>query len=384
MGRRVKRLAVLGSTGSIGTQTLDVVRAFPGELKVVALAGGRNHGLLRQQVAEFRPRYVHSGNGALSPDDAIQQAAYLEALATSPEVDLVVVATVGAAGLKPTIAALLAGKPVALANKEVIVMAGDQVMAASKQSGAPILPVDSEPSAVWQCLAGEEAERSPIGRLLITASGGAFRDRNWDSLSNVTPEEALKHPTWRMGRKITIDSATLANKAFEVIEAHYLFGIPYEKIDVVIHRQSIIHSMVEFADGSVKAQIGAPDMRLPIQFALFYPERRTNPGLPRWDAAATGSLTFEKMDPGRYPCFNLILEYSKRGGTWPAAVAGADEAAVDLFLDGKLPFTAIPEVIKTTLAAHTPVQSPTVDDSIRAAAWARDRAISSGVGRSRL
>jgi 1-deoxy-D-xylulose-5-phosphate reductoisomerase len=383
MGRRVKRLAVLGSTGSIGTQTLDVVRAFPDELKVVALAGGRNNGLLRQQVAEFRPRYVHSGDGALPHDDAIQQVDSLEALATSADIDLVVVATVGAAGLKPTIAALRAGRPVALANKEVIVMAGDQVMAASKQSGAPILPVDSEPSAVWQCLAGEGAERSSVDRLLITASGGAFRDRSWDSLSDVTPEEALKHPTWRMGRKITIDSATLANKAFEVIEAHYLFGIPYEKIDVVIHRQSIVHSMVEFTDGSVKAQIGAPDMRLPIQFALFHPERRTNPGLPRWDAAATGSLTFEKMDSRRYPCFNLILEYSKRGGTWPAAVAGADEAAVDLFLERKLPFTAIPEVIKTTLAAHTPVQSPTVDDSIRAATWARERAISSGVGRGR-
>ena len=378
MANRVKRVAILGSTGSVGTQTLDVVRSFPDDLRVVALAAGRNDKLLREQVLEFRPKFVHSGNGLLPHDEAFVQVPDLERLATLPEVDVVVVATVGSAGLKPTLAALRAGKPVALANKEVIVMAGEQVMAVSRESGTPILPVDSEPSAVWQCLAGEDGT---IRRLIITASGGAFRERTWDSLADVSPEQALKHPTWRMGRKITIDSATLANKAFEVVEAHYLFGIPYEQIEVVIHRQSIIHSMVEFADGCVKAQIGPPDMRFPIQVALFHPERPSNPRLPRWDAAATGSLTFENMDASRYPCFNLVLEYCKRGGTWPAAVAGADEAAVALFLDRAIPFTSIPEVIKTTLAAHSPVETPSVEDSLRAAAWARDHAMSSRAGR---
>ena len=374
----MKRVAILGSTGSVGTQTLDVVRSFPGDLRVVALAAGRNDRLLARQVEEFRPRYVCCGNGALPPDDGFVRVDDLEELVTMADVDLVVVATVGAAGLKPTLAALRAGKPVALANKDVVVMAGDHVMAESRRSGTPILPVDSEPSAIWQCLAGEA--RPTVRRLLITASGGAFRGRTWDSLSGVSPEEALKHPTWRMGRKITIDSATLANKAFEVVEAHHLFDIPYEQIEVVIHRQSIVHSMVEFTDGCVKAQIGPPDMRFPIQVALFHPERPANPRLPRWDAAATGSLTFENMDSSRYPCFNLIVEYCKRGGTWPAAVAGADEAAVDLFLDRAIPFTAIPEVIKKTLSAHRPVDEPSVDDTIRSARDAREFAMSYAAG----
>ncbi|MBI2965312.1 MAG: 1-deoxy-D-xylulose-5-phosphate reductoisomerase [Chloroflexi bacterium] len=379
MGERLKRVAILGSTGSVGTQTLDVIRSFPGELRVVALASGRNDKLLQEQILEFRPRYVHSGNGPLPQSDGITQVSDLVQLATCPDADIVVVATVGVAGLRPTIAALRAGRPVALANKEVIVIAGEQVMAASRESGTPILPVDSEPSAVWQCMAGETAA---VRRLIITASGGAFRGRTWDSLADVSPEEALKHPTWRMGRKITIDSATLANKAFEVVEAHYLFGIPYEQIEVVIHRQSIVHSMVEFADGCVKAQIGPPDMRFPIQVALFHPDRRANPRLPRWNAVETGSLTFENMEPARYPCFNLILEYAMRGGTWPAAVAGADEAAVDLFLGRAIRFTSIPEVIKTTLAAHSPIESPSVDDAIGAARWARDFAMAFAAGRA--
>ncbi|MBM3958897.1 MAG: 1-deoxy-D-xylulose-5-phosphate reductoisomerase [SAR202 cluster bacterium] len=377
MVERVKRVAILGSTGSVGTQTLDIVRSFPQSLRVVALAAGRNERLLRDQVLEFKPSYVHAGSGRLDSVDGATQIANLEDLACLSDVDLVVVATVGAAGLRPTLAALGAGKPVALANKEVIVIAGDHVMAASRDSGAPILPVDSEPSAVWQCLAGESGA---VGRLIITASGGAFRGRSWDSLANVSPEEALKHPTWTMGRKITIDSATLANKAFEVIEAHYLFDIPYDRIDVVIHRQSIIHSMVEFTDGSVKAQIGPPDMRYPIQFALFYPERQANPSLPRFDAANAGTLTFEPMDPEHYPCFQMIVDCGKRGGTWPAVAAGADEAAVDLFLDRAIRFTSIPEVIKTTLAAHRPIANPDLDDLIGAAEWARGHALALATG----
>lgn len=377
MAERVKRVAILGSTGSVGTQTLDIVRAFPGSLQVVALAAGRNEKLLRDQILEFRPRYVHAGAGPLASIDGAIQVASLEELATLDDVDLLVVATVGGAGLRPTLAALRAGKPVALANKEVIVIAGDHVMAASRESGAPILPVDSEPSAVWQCLAGEAGG---IGRLIITASGGAFRGRSWESLANVSPEDALKHPTWTMGRKITIDSATLANKAFEVIEAHYLFDIPYDRIDVVIHRQSMIHSMVEFTDGSVKAQIGPPDMRYPIQFALFYPERPSNPALPRFDAATAGAFTFEAMEPARYPCFQMIVDCGKRGGTWPAVAAGADEAAVDLFLDRAIPFTSIPEVIRTTIAAHRPIANPDLDDVIGAAEWARGHAMALPTG----
>ncbi|MBI4306424.1 MAG: 1-deoxy-D-xylulose-5-phosphate reductoisomerase, partial [Chloroflexi bacterium] len=330
MDRRVRRVAVLGSTGSIGTQTLDVVRAFPDAFDVVALSAGRNLALLADQIREFKPNYIHSGDGKLPSGDGFRQVDTLEELALLDEVDLVVVATVGSAGLKPTMAALKAGKAVALANKEVIVMAGKQVMDAARSSGAVILPVDSEPSAVWQCLFGETAG---VRRIVITASGGAFRGRDWESLENVSPEEALKHPTWRMGRKITIDSATLANKAFEVIEAHYLFDVPYENIEVVVHRQSIVHSMVELTDGCVKAQIGPPDMRYPIQVALFFPERHANPNLPRFEAASVGSLTFEPLEPARYPCFDLVLSYGKMGGTWPAAVAGADEAAVDLFLN---------------------------------------------------
>ncbi|MBI4218613.1 MAG: 1-deoxy-D-xylulose-5-phosphate reductoisomerase [Chloroflexi bacterium] len=378
MDRRVRRVAVLGSTGSIGTQTLDVVRAFPGAFDVVALSAGRNLSLLAEQAREFKPRFIHCGDGALPSGDGYRRVGSLEELALLDEVDLVVVATVGAAGLKPTLAALKAGKPVALANKEVIVMAGRQVMEAAHSSSAEILPVDSEPSAVWQCMFGETAR---VRRLVITASGGAFRGRDWDSLSNVSPEEALKHPTWKMGRKITIDSATLANKAFEVIEAHYLFDVPYENIEVVIHRQSIVHSMVEFDDGCVKAQIGPPDMRYPIQVALFHPERLPNPRLPRFDAGAVGSLTFEPLDPARYPCFALVLQYGKMGGTWPAALAGADEAAVDMFLGGAVNFTSIPRIIQSTLAAHKPVEDPNLDEVIEASEWASSYARSLARGR---
>jgi 1-deoxy-D-xylulose-5-phosphate reductoisomerase len=366
----MKRVAILGSTGSIGCQTLDVIRAFPDRFQVVALCAGRNEDLLKRQVDEFHPRYISSTNGLNGHNGAKRIPA--EEIVTSGDVDLVVAATVGCAGMKPTLAAIEAGKAVALANKEVIVMAGELIMKKATEHGATILPVDSEPSALWQCIEGEQARPA---RFIITASGGAFRGRSWESLHDVTPAQALKHPTWKMGAKITIDSATLMNKAFEVIETRWLFGIPFEQIDVVIHRQSIIHSMVEFADGSVKAQLGPPDMRHPIQYALFYPGRQANSALPRFNPVETGSLTFEAMDPTLYPCFELALEHGRKGGTWPAALAGADEAAVSLFLGGRIKFTDIPDVVASTMAQHRPVMEHSVEDAVDAAAWATERTL---------
>ena len=370
----MKRLAILGSTGSIGRQTLDVVRGFPGEFDVVALCAGRNAALLQHQIDEFHPRFYHCKS-----DASLAGATLLDpwAMAALPDVDLVVVATAGDAGMRPILEALNAGKPVALANKEPLVMAGGFITAAAEAAGARILPVDSEPSAIWQCIEGEHRE---IARLMITASGGAFRNRARDDLHAVTPEEALNHPTWNMGPKITIDSATLVNKAFEVIEAHWLFDVPFDRIEAVVHHQSIIHSMVEFADGSVKAQLGPPDMRYPIQHALMYPNGRANAALPAFDPVMVGSLTFEALDPARYPCFQIALEAGKRGDTWPSALAGADEAAVAMFLDGAIRFTDIPSVIEATLAAHAPVKDPGLDDIMDAAAWAGDYA--RGLGRA--
>jgi len=368
----LKRLAILGSTGSIGRQTLDVVRNFPDEFDVVALCAGSNTALLQAQIDEFRPQYFHCHDlQGLNGAEGLHPAE----MAALPNVDLVVVATVGDAGMKPTLEAIEAGKPVALANKEILVMAGGVITAAAEAAGVQILPVDSEPSAIWQCI---EGERRAIARLIITASGGAFRERAWDDLSGVSPGEALDHPTWNMGQKITIDSATLVNKAFEVIEARWLFDVPFERIDAVIHPQSIIHSMVEFEDGSVKAQLGPPDMRYPIQRALMYPYGRPNAALPTFDPVRTGSLTFEPLDPALYPCFEIALEAGKRGDTWPAVLASADEAAVAMFLDGRIRFTGIPRVIEATLGAHTPVADPGLDEIMEAAVWATDYAHGAG------
>ena len=264
----MKNIVVLGSTGSIGTQTLDVVRALPGDFRVAGLSAGRNLDLLAEQIAEFNPRMVwcEEGRDSIGGDGA--SLVPPEEMVVDPDVDLVMVATTGRAGLVPTLNALRAGKAVALSNKEVVVMAGELVTRAAAKHGAPLLPVDSEPSAIWQCLRGED---EPVRRLIITASGGPFRTRPLDEIAGVTPAEALAHPTWVMGRKITIDSSTLMNKGFEVIESRWLFDIPFDRIDVVVHPQSVIHSMIECADGSVKAQMGPPDMRLPIQAALAWP-----------------------------------------------------------------------------------------------------------------
>ncbi len=367
----MKGLAILGSTGSIGRQTLDVVRAFPDRFAVVALSAGRNLSLLAEQAREFGVPVASSEASADELAAALPHGVAVvthEDVATHPDADLVMAASVGGAGLAPILAAIRAGKTLALANKEPVVMAGAIVMGAAREMGVDVLPVDSEPSGIWQCLRGED---KAIGRVIITASGGAFRARAPEELASVTPEEALRHPTWSMGRKITIDSATLMNKGFEVIESRWLFDLPWERIDVVVHHQSIIHAMVEFADGSTKAQLSPPDMRMPIQHALLYPERAENAALPRFNPAETGALTFEPLDESKYPCFRLATEAGRRGMTYPAALSAADEVAVEMFLAGAIRFTDIPAVVEWTLSAHKPVTSPALEDVLAADEWAR-------------
>jgi 1-deoxy-D-xylulose-5-phosphate reductoisomerase len=368
MERTIKKLVILGSTGSIGRQTLDIVRAFPERFEIVGLCNGFNTPLFKTQIDEFRPRYIGT-LGDIEPGYGGAEAASAADIAALSEVDFVMAGTVGCAGMSSTLSALSSGKTVGLANKEIIVMAGRLLMDAARAGGATILPVDSEPSAIWQCLEGEVSEPS---RLIITASGGAFRDRSWATLDDVTPEEALRHPTWSMGNKITVDSATLMNKAFEVIESRWLFDIPFEQIDVTIHRQSIVHSMVEFFDGTLKAQLGPTSMGQVIQYAMFYPERQQNSDLPKLDVVSMGSLTFEVMDRSLYPCFELAMEYGQKGGTYPAALAGADETAVALFLQGDIKFTQIPDIVSSTLAAHDVIADPSIDDTIAAARWATE------------
>lgn len=380
-------VVVLGSTGSIGRQTLDVIRRLRGRFRVVGLAAGENHTLLEDQIREFRPALVWCANerrhmelkaASGRPDT---RWAPMEEMASHPEAGVVVVATSGVAGLEPTLAALRAGKAVALANKEVLVMAGGVVIRTAAEHGGQLRPVDSEHSAIWQCLWGEDL--GTVERLILTASGGAFRDRPLDELERVTPAEALRHPTWQMGRKITIDSATLLNKGLEAIEARWLFDIPLERIEVVMHRESIVHSLVEFNDGSVKAQMGEPDMRLPIQIALTYPERVPLDATPRLDLAKLGALHFAAPDFKRYPCLQLALQAGRAGGTAPAALVAADEVAVEAFLRGDIAFTAIARVISDTLERHTNVAEPSLVQIQEAAAAAREEAIRQVARRSR-
>ena len=367
----MRRIVILGSTGSIGRQTLDIVRAFPDEFEVVGLSAGNNTELLKQQVEEFSPHHVWSA--VAGPDD-FPSASFtpMEQMVALNRVDQVMVALMGSVGLTPTLTALAAGKSVALSNKEPIVMAGKLIKDYEASYGGRVLPVDSEPSAIWQCLQGEDNE---ILRLLITASGGPFRTTPLEEMENVTPEQALRHPTWRMGQKITIDSATLMNKAFEVIESHWLFGVPWERIEVVVHPQSTIHSMVEFADGSVKAQMGPPDMRLPIQYALFHPQRLPNSMIPRLDTTISQSLTFDPLEPARYPCFSLAIEAGRKGGTYPAVLSAADEVAVQAFLDGKISYGGIHRLVEQILAEHEPLPGEDASEVLEADAWASARAI---------
>lgn len=371
MGGAVRRLAILGSTGSIGQQTLDVVRSFPGRFQVIGLAAGRNAALLAKQIEEFQPRLasIESAGSREGLRGLNCEIRSMEELVAAPEVDLAVIAISGKAGLDPTLAAIRAGKSIALATKEVLVMAGGFVTAEAKRHGASLLPIDSEPSAIWQCLQGEQ---NRVARLILTASGGPFRHLSQNALSRVTPQQALDHPTWRMGPKVTIDSATMMNKGFEVIEAHWLFDVPYDSIEVVLHPQSIVHSMVEFVDGSVKAQLSPPDMRLPIQYALFYPERPPSK-LPRLDFPSLGALTFEPPDLEKFPCLKLALEAGRKGGTYPAVLSAADEVAVELFLGRRVGFLDIARLVEQALEEHQSVPNPSLEEILAADAWARER-----------
>jgi len=358
----IKRVVVLGSTGSIGRQTLEVISALPHRFSVIGLAAGRNTGLLAEQISQFQPRFIYSQDKT-PPTGAKYQFLSLEAMASHPEADIVVMATSGKWGLKPTLAAVKAGKRIALANKESLVMAGEIITRQAKQSKAQILPVDSEHSAIFQCLQGEAQKAA---RIILTASGGPFRGYSPTRLAKVTPEQALKHPSWRMGKKVTIDSATLMNKGLEVIEARWLFDMPFDNIRILIHPQSIIHSMVEFADGSVKAQLGQPDMRLPIQSALSYPERLGNPNLPHLDWDNIKEFNFEPPDFESFPCLKLAIEAGKKGGTYPAALCAADEIAVELFLSKRIKFTDIPRLVGQALAEHKSIAHPTLEEILAA------------------
>jgi 1-deoxy-D-xylulose-5-phosphate reductoisomerase len=374
-------VALLGSTGSIGRQTLDVIRAFPEDFRVVALAARRNVSLLAEQVREFQPDFVACTTDdpttaalarELIPDVTVASDGLLAA-ATFPEADVVVAATSGLDGVVPTLAAIRDGKAIALANKETLVMAGHLVMPAARAAGVEILPVDSEHSALWQCLRGERT--AEVRRLLVTASGGPLRRMSLAEMAGVTVEQALAHPTWQMGPKITIDSATLMNKGLEVIEAHWLYDMPYDRIEVVVHPQSIIHSMVEFVDESIKLQASLPSMHLPIQYALSYPRRLDRTGTKlarelRWPDVAR--LDFEAVDYDRFPCLRLAIEAGRQGGTAPAVLVGADEEAVALFLQGQIRLTEIATTIETVLARHTIVPEPGLEAVVAASEWARD------------
>lgn len=378
-----RRIALLGSTGSIGQQTLDIVRCFPEHFQIVALAARSNIELLAQQAREFHPAFVacfadtpesEQAARAALPNVLIGEQGLL-AVATHPDVDIVVAATSGLMGLRPTLAAIHAGKTIALANKETLVMAGHLVMQAAREQGVSILPVDSEHSAIWQCLRGENA--GEVRRLILTASGGPFRRSTPEEVREVTVEQALNHPTWHMGTKITIDSATLMNKGLEVIEAHWLFDIPYEQIEVVVHPESIIHSMVEFVDGSLKMQASLPSMHLPIQDAISYPTRLDTAGTGlvrelRWPEVAR--LNFENLDIARFPCFKLARRAAQYGGTYPSVLVGADEEAVALFLAGHLSFPGIAELIEAVLERHQPIAQPDIPAILETTAWARKTA----------
>lgn len=377
-----ERLAILGSTGSIGTQTLEVVRAYPELFEVEMLAAGSNWETLARQAVEFEPdcvviaddRFYQPLSAALAhlPIKVYAGRDAAAASVVSSGVDTVVSAMVGFAGLSPTLAAIRAGKKIALANKETLVVAGELVMGEAKRCNAPIIPVDSEHSAIFQCLVGEAA--SSVRRLVLTASGGAFREVPEAELERVTAADALKHPCWEMGRKITVDCATMMNKGFEVIEARWLFDLPADKIDVVIHPQSVVHSFVEFADGAFKAQMGAPDMRLPIQYALTFPYRLPVKGAAAFEPSLCGGLTFEEPDMGKYPCLGLAYEvlrgeYGKGGA---CTMNAANEVAVAEFLEGRIRFTDIYKIVRQALEAMPQATPKTLEDYVSLDAEARE------------
>lgn len=367
----MKKIAILGSTGSIGTQTLEIVRDNP-ELQVVGLAAGTNIELLEKQVREFQPKLVSLQREedckelkTRLADLKVQIIPGMEgllAIAEMEEAQILVTAIVGMIGIRPTIAAIKKGKDIALANKETLVTAGHIIMPLAAEMGVSILPVDSEHSAIFQSMQGENKER--ISKLLITASGGPFRGRTRQQLAQVQLEDALKHPNWSMGHKITIDSATLVNKGLEVMEAKWLFGVCLDQIQVVVHPQSIIHSMVEYVDGGIIAQLGMPDMKLPIQYALFYPDRRPMAG-KRVDFYELGSITFEKPDMETFTGFKLAMRAAAEGGSMPTVFNAANERAVSLFLGRKIRFLQIPEMIELCMDAHHSIENPSVEEILR-------------------
>ena len=368
------RLAILGSTGSIGRQSLDVASWFPERVQVTALTARTDLATLREQVQRFRPAYAAVTDPPAGADlkvDGCRIETGAEALieaATRPDVDVVILSVVGTAGLAPALAALNAGKHVALATKEALVVGGHLMTEAARRSGARILPIDSEHSAIWQCLRGNELKS--VEKLVLTASGGPFVDTSLEEMRAATVERALDHPTWKMGGKITIDSATLMNKGLEVIEARWLFDIGADRIDVVVHRQSIIHSMVYFDDSSVMAQMGIPDMRLPIQYSLFYPERPANT-LERLDLTRCRQLTFEAPDHARFPALGLAFQAARTGGSLPAVMSAANEVAVDVFLAGEIAFTRIAECVERVMELHDVRNNPGLDELLEMDAWAR-------------
>ncbi len=366
-------LVLLGSTGSIGRQTLDVVRAMPDRFNILGLAAGRNLDALESQANEFQPRYIWAASDDESrlsqiASDSGSALTPMDEMAADPDGHVLVVGTAGRAGLEPTLTSLERGGAVALANKEVVVMAGQLVRDAVDRGGGQLRPVDSEHSAIWQCLWGEDGHE--IRRILLTASGGALRHLPADQLADVTPEQALNHPTWNMGDKITIDSATLMNKGMETIEAKWLFDVPYERVEIVQHAESIVHSLVEFGDGSVKAQLGYPDMKLPIQLALSYPQR-LEPTVEPLDLASVGTLNFSRPDLDRYPCLKLAQQAGRAGGTYPAVMAAADEVAVEAFLERRIAFTEIADYVNQAMDAHRDTQNPNIEAIDAADAWAR-------------
>ncbi len=375
----MKKIAILGSTGSIGCNALDVVKKNPECFQIVALAAGKNIALLREQIIEFRPKMVAAGTKesaqelqeALKVKDKIE-ILYgedgLKEIASFPSADIVLSSISGAAGLMPTLAAIEAGKDVALANKETMVTAGEIVTEKAKKKGVKIIPVDSEHSAIFQCLEGREYKN--IRRIILTASGGPFLNFTKSELKKVKPRQALQHPKWKMGKKITIDSASLMNKGLEVIEAKWLFNMEIANIDVLIHPQSIVHSMVEFIDGAVLAQMGIPDMRIPIAYALTYPERITN-DLPSLNLAEAQNLEFFKPDINKFPCLGLAYRAGISGGTAPAVLNAANEIAVEAYLEERIKFTDLSEIIEKVLNIHDSSVDPSLEEILKADQWAR-------------
>ena len=372
----MKKIGILGSTGSIGTQTLEIVRSNP-DLQVVALAAGSNVSLMEQQVREFHPMLAVMGSEKASADlrsriadtdtKVLDGMEGMLELAVLPQMEVLVTAIVGMIGIRPTIAAIKAGKTIALANKETLVTAGHIIMPLAKEKGVSILPVDSEHSAIFQSMHGENRER--VSKILLTASGGPFRGKKTEELQDITVEDALKHPNWSMGRKITVDSATLVNKGLEVMEAKWLFDVEPEQIQVVVHPQSIIHSMVEYVDGGIMAQLGMPDMKLPIQYALFYPDRRPMDG-KRVDFFALKSISFEEPDVKTFRGLQLAYDAIAAGGSMPTVFNAANEYAVGLFLDKKIRFLAIYDLIQGAMEQHKVIANPTVDEILEAEAQA--------------